>query len=74
MFEEELTLLVCQYINTHFRVKYKSNRDFSLACGIDEKTGRLIKQGSYNMSLKLLNQICFAHNVKMSEVLLAIGE
>ena len=37
---------------------YKSNRDFAFNAGIDEKTLRLIFQGKYNMSLKILNRIC----------------
>ena len=70
----ELTIKLCRYINDNFRSKHKSNRDFSLTCGIDEKTGRLIQQENYNLSLKLFKQICDAHNVKMSLVLLAIDE
>lgn len=71
---EELTGKLCKYINKNFRPKYKSNRDFSLTCGIDEKTVRLIQQESYNMSMKLFKQICDAQNVKMSEVLKEIQE
>lgn len=72
--ESDLTVKICKYINENFRPKYKSNRDFSLTCGIDEKTVRLIQQENYNLSLKLFKQICDAQNVKMSDVLNQIGE
>ena len=71
---EDLTVRLCKYINENFRPNYKSNLDFSLTCGIDEKTVRLIQQEKYNMSLKLFKQICDAQDVKMSEVLIKIGE
>jgi hypothetical protein len=72
--DSDLTVKICKYINSNFRPKYKSNRDFSLTCEIDEKTGRLIQQENYNLSLKLFKQICDAQNVKMSDVLREIGE
>jgi len=71
---DELTIKLCQYINTNFRPSYRSNRDFSLSCGIDEKTGRLIQQLKYNFSLKLFKQICESQGVRMSDVLRDIGE
>lgn len=72
--DDVLTIKLCKYINDHFRPNYKSNRDFALTCGIDEKTVRLIQQENYNLSVKLLKQICEAQNVKMSQVLHAINE
>jgi|GEM_PF-3679513 len=71
---EVFTASLCRYINEHFRSQYKSNRDFALTCGIDEKTVRLIQQEKYNLSMKLFKQICDANNVKMSIVLSEIGE
>jgi hypothetical protein len=72
--DSDLTVKICKYINSNFRPKYKYNLDFSLTCEIDEKTGRLIQQENYNLSLKLFKQICDAQNVKMSDVLREIGE
>ncbi len=72
--DSDLTVKICKYINLHFRPKYKSNRDFSLTCEIDEKTVRLIQQENYNLSLKLFKQICDSQEVKMSDVLKEIGE
>lgn len=74
MNDGDLTYKLCRYININFRPNYKSNRDFSLTCGIDEKTVRLIQQENYNLSLKLFKQICDSQNVKMSEVLKNINE
>ncbi len=70
----ELTVKLCRYIHQNFRSKYKSNRDFALSCGIDEKTVRLIQQEKYNLSLNLFKQICESQNVQMSSVLIEIGE
>jgi len=70
----ELTIKVCRYIHKNLRSKYKSNRDFALTCGIDEKTVRLIQQEKYNLSLLKFKQICDAQNIKMSAVLKEIDE
>lgn len=72
--EAELTINLCRYIHKNLRVNYKSNRDFALSCGIDEKTVRLIQQEKYNLSLKLFKQICDSQNIKMSTVLAKINE
>lgn len=72
--DSDIKVKLCKYINENFRPRYKSNRDFSLACGIDEKTVRLIQQENYNLSVNLFKQICDAQEIKMSEVLREIGE
>jgi len=72
--EEQVNVKLCRYINEHFRPKYKSNRDFALSCGIDEKNVRQIQQEKYNPSINLLKRICESQNVKISKVLNAIGE
>ncbi len=74
MNDEELKIKLCTYIHLNFRSKYSSNREFALSCGIDEKTVRLIQQGKSNLSIKLFKQICEAQEVKMSFILLEIGE
>ena len=74
MKDDELTIKLCKYVHLNFRSNYKSNRDFALSCGIDEKTIRLIQQEKYNMSVKLFKKICESQNVKMSTVLLNINE
>jgi len=65
---------VCQYIHQNFRSKYKTNREFADAVGVDEKVVRLIQQNEYNLSLNKFKQICDAQEVKMSYVLEQIGE
>jgi len=71
---DNLIQKLCKYIYTNFRVRYKSNRDFALDCNVDEKTIRLIQQEKYNMSIKVLKQICDSQDKKLSDVLLEIGE
>ncbi len=68
MDQAELKARLCNYVYKNFRSKYRSNRDFALSCGIDEKTIRLIQQGKYNMSVDLLGRICASQNVKISTV------
>lgn len=72
--QDEVISKICSYIHLNFRPKFKSNRDFALHCDIDEKTVRLIQQEKSNLSLKKLKQICDAMEVKMSFLLLEIGE
>lgn len=72
--DNELTVKICRYIHNNFRLKYKSNRDFALSSGVDEKTVRLIQQEKYNLSLSKFKQICDSQNVKMSDVLKDIEE
>jgi DNA-binding Xre family transcriptional regulator len=72
--DNELTVRICQYIHKNFRSKYKSNREFADACGIDEKVVRLIQQEKYNLSLNKFKQICDVQEVKMSDVLREISE
>jgi len=70
----EITVKLCRYIHQNFRSKYKSNRDFAVSCGIDEKTVRLIQQEKYNLSILKFKQICDTQNIKMSNVLKDIEE
>lgn len=72
--DKTLTTKLCKYIYKNFRSKYKSNRDFAIDCNIDEKTVRLIQQEKYNMSIRILSQICEAQNVKLSTIFKEIGE
>ena len=74
MIETGITAKLCAYINKNFRPNYRSNRDFALSCGVDEKTIRLIQQEKYNLSLNLFKQICDSQGVKMSSVLVNIDE
>lgn len=72
--EEEFTKKICRFIYDNFRNKYKSNLEFALNAGIDEKTVRLINQEKYNLSLLKFKQICDSQNIKMSTILQKVGE
>jgi len=74
MQEVDVSVKICRYINEHFRPLYRSNRDFALTCGVDEKTIRLIQQEKYNFSTNLLKQICASQNIKMSVLFKSIDE
>lgn len=65
---------VCQYIIDNLRSNYKSNYEFAAAASIDEKTVRLMIQGECNLSLATFKKICDSQDMKMSTILLAIGE
>lgn len=71
---EDFSKKLCIYIHQNFRSKYKSNREFGDAAGIDEKVVRLIQLEEYNLSLKKFKLICDSQNIKMSKVLEEIGE
>jgi len=74
MAEVDIAVKLCKYINKHFRSQYKSNRDFALSAGIDEKTVRLIVSEKLNLTLPLAKRICESQDVKLSHVLAEIGE
>lgn len=65
---------ICHYIHQNFRSRYKTNREFADAIGVDEKVVRLIQQNDYNLSLNKFKLICDSQGVKMSSVLEKIGE
>lgn len=56
------------YIKKAAKKKYKSNLGFATACDIDEKTVRRIYSGEHNMSVKLLEKICEALKIKLSDI------
>ena len=71
MEDDEFVEKVCTQLAELIRNSpyYKSNRDFALNAGIDEKTLRLILQGKHNMSLKILKRICDALNISVSNLI-----
>ena len=71
---EDFKRELCFYIYKHFRLKYKSNREFADAANINEKVVRLIQQGEYNLTIKKFKQICDSQNIKMSSVMKDLGE
>lgn len=61
------------YIKRAAKKRYKSNLAFATACDIDEKTVRRIYSGEHNLSIKLLEKICEALEIKPSDIFRDIG-
>mgnify|MGYP001611164381 CR=1 FL=1 len=61
------------YIKKVAKKRYKSNLAFATACDIDEKTVRRIYSGKHNLSVKLLEKICEALEIKPSDMFREIG-
>ena len=54
--------------------KYNSNLAFATACDISEGTVRRIFSGVHNPSVKLLEKICEALQLKISDLFKEIGK
>lgn len=54
--------------------KFSSKVAFANACDVDEKTIRRIFKGEQNLSIQLLKKICDALEIKMSALLIEVGE
>jgi DNA-binding Xre family transcriptional regulator len=70
---EDYLINLGRIIEVKAKAKYSSNLEFAYACDINEKSIRRIFKGEQNISLKTLRKICFALNVKMSEILSETG-
>jgi DNA-binding Xre family transcriptional regulator len=68
MEDDKLNKKICNYISKEWISKSKSNRNFALDHGVDEKIVRKIKkENGYKIPVATLNRICEAREIKMSE-------
>ncbi len=72
MSEEQLIQLGV-ILKNKAKTKYKSNLEFASICDIDEKSIRRIFNGKQNFSIIIFSKICYALNIKMSDLLNEIG-
>jgi DNA-binding Xre family transcriptional regulator len=54
--------------------KFKTNVEFASACEVDETSIRRIYLGKQNISLRVLDRICDALEIKMSDLLSEVGK
>jgi len=71
--KDDLLVKVGDYVRKRAKMKFKSNVDFASACDVTETTIRRILQGKQNISIKLLERICEALEIKMSDFLRETG-
>jgi DNA-binding Xre family transcriptional regulator len=62
------------YLRKKAKTKYKSNVEFGDACNVAEGSIRRIYAGKQNLSFKMLERMCEALDVKMSEMLKELGK
>jgi len=62
------------YIRKKAKLKFKSNVEFGDACDINESSIRRIFAGKQNISLKMLEKMCEALDIKMSDLLRELGK
>jgi DNA-binding Xre family transcriptional regulator len=62
------------YIRKKAKDKFKSNVEFANVSNVAESTIRRILLGEQNISLKVLEQICAALEIKVSDLFKEIGE
>lgn len=60
-------------INREYPKKFKTKLEFAAAADVEETTIRRVLKGEQNLSLKLLQQICNAIDIKLSDLFTEIG-
>ena len=71
--ENDILIKIADYIGKQAKVKFKSNVEFANVSNVNESTIRRILQGKQNISVKVLKRICDSLEIKMSDLLKAIG-
>jgi transcriptional regulator with XRE-family HTH domain len=62
------------YVNKKAKEKFKSNVEFANVSNVAESTIRRILAGEQNITIKLIQQICEALEITISELFREIGE
>jgi len=62
------------YLRKRIREKFKSNVEFANVCNVAESTIRRILSGEQNITIKVIEQICDALEIKVSDLFKEIGE
>ncbi len=60
-------------INREYPKKFKTKLEFAAAADVEETTIRRVLKGEQNLSIKLLQQICNAVDIKLSDLFKEIG-
>lgn len=60
-------------INREYPKKFKTKLEFAAAADVEETTIRRVLKGEQNLSLKLLQQICNAIDIKLADLFTEIG-
>jgi transcriptional regulator with XRE-family HTH domain len=55
-------------INREYLKKFKTKVEFAAASDVEEATIRRVLKGEQNLSIKLLQQICSALDIKLSDL------
>ena len=74
MSKEVLLYKIGDYVRKMAKAKFKSNVEFSYACDVNESSIRRIFAGKQNISLKILERMCEALDIKMSDLLRELGK
>lgn len=60
-------------INREYPKKFKTKLEFAAAADVEETTIRRVLKGEQNLSIKLLQQICNAIDIQLSDLFNEIG-
>lgn len=71
--DRDILILIGDYVGKKAKVKFKSNVEFANVCDVSEGTIRRILRGNQNISIKVLNRICEALDISMSDLFKDIG-
>lgn len=72
--EKDILVKLGNNIGKKAQLKFKSNVEFGNVCNVSETTIRRILLGEQNISVKVLERICDALDIKMSDLLKEIGK
>lgn len=71
--KQDILVKLGNYIGKRAKEKFKSNVEFANVCDVNESTIRRILQGEQNLSIKVLERICSALDIKISDLFKEIG-
>lgn len=72
--EKDILVKIGNIIGKKAQLKFKSNVEFSNVADVTETTIRRILLGEQNVSIKVLERICEALDIKMSDLLKEVGK
>ena len=62
------------YMRKRAKTKFKSNVEFGDACDVNESSIRRVFAGKQNISIQILERMCEALDIKMSDMLKELGK
>lgn len=72
--KDDIQVKIGNYIRKKAKAKFSSNVEFANVSNVAESTIRRVLAGEQNITVKVLQQICDALSIKISDLFREIGE